>query len=101
MNIRKNTVSRLLAAVGVTAVVVVGAVTPSLAESNDGGPFNYRIFDNNDTAWAYRPGYTDKATVEQSTHEARAKARAQNGRYIAHGAPEDLPGFAFPSFGHN
>ena len=33
MTIRKNTVSRLLAAVGMTAVVVVGAVSPSLAAS--------------------------------------------------------------------
>jgi len=80
MNIRKNTVSRLLAVVGVTAVVVVGAVSPSLAESNDGGPINYRIFDNN-----------DKATVEQSTtkRERRvARKMAATLRTVPRGSAE-------------
>ena len=87
MNIRKNTVSRLLAAVGVTAVLALGAVSPSLAASTKRAPH----------AQAY----------DARAYDARASAALQRsvprqrsgGGYFAHGAPDDPPGSAFQTWG--
>jgi len=78
MTSRKNTISRVLAAVGVTAILAVGAVTPSSAATTG-------------------RGYTaDHARA----YHARARAPARSRRYFAHGARDNPPGSAFQSFGN-
>jgi hypothetical protein len=103
-----NNISKLAAAVGLAAMLAGGAATPSLADSNDGGPFFYEP-NSNGSVWSYYPGYTDKRTVGRSAYTARAQAReqgrarapARSGGYFAHGAPDDPPGSAFQSFGND
>jgi hypothetical protein len=87
MTIRKDTVSRLLAAVGVTAVVVVGAVSPSLAAS---------------TKRAHSARAYDARAYDARAYSGRAYSVRQRrgGGYFAHGAPDDPPGSAFQSFGN-
>jgi len=97
MTIRKNTVSRLLAAAGVTAVVAVGAVTPSLAASTKRA-HHERAYD----ARAY-----DARAYDARAYDARASAalprsvrrQPSGGGYYAHGAPDDPPGSAFQTWG--
>ena len=92
MTIRKNTVSRLLAAVGVTAVVVAGAVSPSLAAS---------------TKHAHYARTYDSRAYDAQAYDGRASAAAprsvrqqpNTGGYYAHGAPDDPPGSAFQTWG--
>jgi hypothetical protein len=94
MTIRKDTVSRLLAAVGVTAVVVVGAVSPSLAASTKRAP-HARAYDSR----AYdAQAYAGRASrgVPRSVWRQRS-----GGGYFAHGAPDDPPGSAFQTFGND
>jgi hypothetical protein len=86
MIISKNTVSRLLAAVGVTAVLAVGAVTPSLAATTNRA-HHARTYDAR--------AYDARASVAQPAFPQRA-----GGGYFAHGAPDDPPGSAFQSFGN-
>jgi len=103
-----NKISKLAAAVGLAAMLAAGAATPSLADSNDGGPFYYEPTDNG-SVWSYYPGYTDRSTVGRSPYTARSQARspareqgpARTGGYFAHGAPDDPPGSAFQSFGND
>jgi hypothetical protein len=87
MTIRKNTVSGLLAAVGLAAVVVAGAVTPSLAAS---------------TKRAHNARAYDARAYDARAYSGWASSRPQRrgGGYFAHGAPDDPPGSAFQSFGN-
>jgi len=99
-----NKISKLAAAVGLAAILAGGVATPSLADSNDGGPFYYEP-NSNGSVWSYYPGYTDEASVAPSAYDARAQVRerapARNGRYFAHGATDDPPGSTFQSFGND
>jgi hypothetical protein len=94
MSIMKDTISRLLAAVGVTAVVVVGAVTPSLAAStkraHHAPAYDARAYN----AWAYNGRASGAAP--RSVRRQRS-----GGGYFAHGAPDDPPGSAFQTFGND
>jgi hypothetical protein len=94
-----NRISRLAIAFGVAAILAGGAATPSLAESNDGGPFSYEP-GSNGSAWFSDRGYTDERTVGRSARDARAHAPARSDRWFAHGAIDDPPGSAFQSFGN-
>ena len=91
---RKNTISRLLTAVGVTAILGVGAATPSLAAKAHRGyqarAYDARAYD----AWGYDAwGYGART---------RADARQRRGGgYFAHGAPDNPPGSAFQSFAND
>jgi hypothetical protein len=92
MTIRKNTVSRLLAAVGMTAVVVVGAVSPSLAASTKHA-HHARTYDSR----AYdAQAYDGRASAALPRSERR---QPNTGGYYAHGAPDDPPGSAFQTWG--
>jgi hypothetical protein len=96
MTIRKNSVSRLLAAVGVTAIVAVGAVTPSLAATTNRA-HHARDYD----AGAYDARANDARAHDLRTSPAlpRSEQRQWNGGgYFAHGAPDDPPGSAFQTF---
>jgi len=99
-----NRISRLAAAFGVAAVLAGGAATPSLANSNDGGPFFYEP-GGHGSAWSSDRSYTDERNVGRSAHDARAQARehapARNDRWFAHGAIDDPPGSAFETFGND
>jgi len=99
-----NRISRLAAAFGVAAVLAGGAATPSLANSNDGGPFFYEP-GGHSSAWSSDRSYTDERNVGRSAHDARAQARehapARNDRWFAHGAIDDPPGSAFETFGND
>jgi len=88
MTSRKNTVSTLLASVGVAAVLAIGAVTPSLAAT---------------TRIQHTRAYDARAYDAQAYAAVpRAERRQQSGgRYFAHGAPDDPPGSAFQSFGND
>jgi hypothetical protein len=94
MTIRKNTVSRLLAAVGMTAVVVAGAVTPSSAASTKharhAGAYDARAYDAR--------AYAGRASVALPRSVRRQRS---GGGYFAHGAPDDPPGSAFQTFGND
>src|SRR5258707_14204234 len=99
-NMSSIKISKLAAAVGLAAMLAAGPARPSLADSNDGGPFYYEPTDNG-SVWSYYPGYTDRSTVGRSPYTARAQARSQarspareqgparTGGYFAHGAPDD------------
>jgi hypothetical protein len=87
MAIKKNTLLRLLASVAVTAVVAVGAVTPSLAATTNRA--HARTYD----ARAY--------DAQASVALPRAEHQRPGGGYFAHGAPDDPPGSAFQSFGND
>ena len=88
MTSRKNTVSRLLAAVGVTALVAVGTITPSLAATTNRAHH----------AQAYDArAYDARASVALP----RSERQQSGGGYFAHGAPDDPPGSAFQSFGND
>src|SRR5207248_3391076 len=80
-----NRISRLAAALGVAAMLAGGAATPSLADSNDGGPL---FTGSNGYLWSSGPGYTSERTVERSAHDARAHARehaaSRRDRWFAH-----------------
>jgi hypothetical protein len=99
-----NRISRLATAFGVAAMLAGGVATPSLADSNDGGPFFYDA-GSNGSAWSSDRGYTDERTVGRSAHDARAQASehasARNDRWFAHGAIDDPPGSAFQTFGND
>ena len=90
---RKNTISTLLTAVGVTAMLAVAAATPSLAAKAHRGyqarAYDARAYD----AWGYDAwGYGART---------RADARQRRGGgYFAHGARDNPPGSAFQSFGN-
>jgi hypothetical protein len=87
---RKDRLSRLLAAVGMTAVLAVGAVTPSLAATTHR---HYRADAYNARAYDARGSFV----------QPRAEQRQWNGGggYFAHGAPDDPPGSAFQTFGND
>jgi hypothetical protein len=91
---RMNTVSRLLAAVGITAVVAVGAATPSLAATthrpHHAGAYDARAYDAR--------AYDERPSVALPRAEAR---QPSGGGYFAHGAPDDPPGSAFQTFGND
>lgn len=97
-------ITKLAAAVGLAAMLAAGAATPSLADSNDGGPFFYEP-NSNGSVWSYYPGYIDEGSVARSAYDARAQVRprapARTGRYFARGAKDDPPGSAFQSFGND
>jgi hypothetical protein len=87
MTSRKNTVSTLLASVGVAAVLAIGAVTPSLAAA---------------TRIQHTRAYDARAYDAQAyAGVPRAERQLSGGRYFAHGAPDDPPGSAFQSFGND
>jgi hypothetical protein len=89
MTSRKNTISGLLAAVGVTAILAVGAATPSFAAKAHRGyqarAYDARAYD----AWGY--GARTRADARQR----------RGGGYFAHGAPDDPPGSAYQSFAND
>ena len=89
MTSRKNTVSRLLAAVGVTALVAVGTITPSLAATTTKRAHHARAYDARD--------YDARASAALP----RSERQRSGGGYFAHGAPDDPPGSAFQSFGND
>jgi hypothetical protein len=81
-----NTLSRSLAAIAVTAVLAVGAVTPSLAATTNRAHH----------AAAYDAQAYDAHALPRSEMRQRS-----GGGYFAHGAPDDPPGSAFQSFGND
>jgi hypothetical protein len=106
-----NTIARWLAAVGITAMVAAGAVSPALAQP--GADFQDQgIREMNgvprfgEPAW--HSGASALARATKNAHHTRAyDARAAHaearqpggGRYFAHGAVDDPPGSAYQTFG--
>jgi hypothetical protein len=91
--------SRAALVVGVAAVLASGVATPSLADSNDGGPFYYEPSDNG-SVWSNYPGYTDGRTVQHDdAYRARAQAPGFNpGRNVVTDRPA---GSNFQTWGEN
>jgi len=81
-----NTLSRSLAAIAVTAVLAVGAVTPSLAAT---------------TNRAHHSGAYDAQAYDAQALPRSELRQRSGGGYFAHGAPDDPPGSAFQSFGND
>jgi hypothetical protein len=94
-----NTISKLAVTVGVAAMLALGTITPSLADSNDGGPFYYEPSDNG-SVWSNYPGYTSKRTVQPPAHDEPAyRARAQVPGFGNNGGTliDNPPGSAYQS----
>jgi hypothetical protein len=79
--------TKLIAAVGLTALVAVGAITPSAAAT---------------TKRTHQSQAYDASAYASDSGALRSEQRPRNtGRYFAHGAPDDPPGSAFQSFGND
>src|SRR3981189_2508979 len=92
MTIRTNTEPRLLAPVGVTAVVPAGPARPSLAASTKHA-HHARTYDSR----AYdAQAYDGRASAALPRSERR---QPHTGGYYAHGAPHNPPGSAFQTWG--
>jgi hypothetical protein len=92
---RKNTISRLLTAVGVTAILAVGAATPSLAAKVNRG-YQTQAYDARAYyAWGYYDAWGYGARTRADARQRRG------GGYFAHGAPDDPPGSAFQTFAND
>jgi hypothetical protein len=85
MTIKMNTLSRLLAAVGMTAVLAVAAAAPASAAKNTRAQ-----------ARAY-----DTSAYARYDLPRSVRRQGPTAGYFAHGAVDDPPGSAFQSWGND
>jgi hypothetical protein len=94
MTSRKDTISGLFAAVGITAILAVGAATPSLAAKAHRG-YHARAYGG----WGYSARAYNAWGYGALPRSERRQRRG--GGYFAHGARDNPPGSAFQSFGND